>query len=418
MTYRKNKTTGDKRWRIPDQVDAAPFQSCLISSTVSVHTSSASFQETLKEDISLEGSFPPFLSNAAFSANKDYQKNEKSFQTQTLLQTQATCVNYKASLDISLAPQFTDNFVQAVGKMPLVYSSNDPFWLDQWFIQFGTSYSMKVRMGAKAVYQYVMDSNTYFDLVENSVKVTAGAQLSFMKNWGFDVQSSSNYNDYKQFNDAMSQVNSATYVLGVGSQPPLDPNISSGSWTVWLNAVSLFNCLSVVFTMFYTLIPISNLLTRANFPNEPNIMAKQAALTSALKGYCSMLNKCGPPPPTPPPTALPVRKLVSVHVCQWGKSCCDMYGPQWSCGSEGYGYTLLWNDTCQSNLNGLPDPLPNLVRFSNDNSFDTQMCVVWSGGNSVHSSSGTATVWAKVNHFGWSDPVYYVLSLTNTYSSN
>ncbi len=151
-------------------------------------------------------------------------------------------------------------------------------------------------MGASASFQFELTAVSYSNLNSNNVDVSAGASLSFFARFGFDASLSSNYQDYIAFRNAVSM----TTTVGIGAAPPFSTNLSD--WAAWQQKVSAINQDSEPFPIQYGLASLATLLTKDIFPDDPQIVQKQAALGEALENYCGQIVKnCVAPPPPPMP---------------------------------------------------------------------------------------------------------------------
>lgn len=298
LTYNLNNTSRDRRWSVPDQVDATEALSCAFSTDVTSMKSIADYQSSLVQSIAAHVGVSENLWLSAFSANLQYQQVNSEFGTfnsssaNVFVSSGSTCQTYQASFRPFQSLNVTDSFRSGVTQMPTSFSSQTASWFESFFQAFGTSYATSIDMGASAAFQYELTTASYSNLRAGGVDISSGASISFLANFGFDASSSSHYQDFKAFSSAVS----STLSVGIGAAPPVTSNLSD--WAAWQQQVSATNQDSSPFPIQYALTSLAMLFTSDIFPLDAEIKQKQAALTLALDHYCGQIVKnCGPPPP-------------------------------------------------------------------------------------------------------------------------
>ena len=311
LTYNYNCTTADHLWGVPDQIIATADISCDFSSSSSIQTSAQEFQSSLKDSISVgEDISLSFLWKAAFTQNVNYNATTQVIQegNRVLVQSDAVCQTYTAQIPTfsSVQLEVSSYFAAAVKVMssfiPFNVTDAQTFWIP-FFNQFGNAYSTSVNMGAKASYFYEVESSSYAKMQSNGIDIEAGASLSFLGKYGFDVSGSSHYNDYEAFQDAVKSAN--VYLVGVGAAPVVQQGNDTSVWTAWMKEVSALSPTATPAPIYYKLQSIDTLLTSQYFANDTQIAQKQKAVQDALNVYCGqIIPDCAPPAPPKQPPAI------------------------------------------------------------------------------------------------------------------
>jgi hypothetical protein len=294
LTYLQNRTTRDRRWSLPDQVDAREAVSCAFSATSSQMTQSSEYQSTLQKSIKWSAGGSAALWSAAFSGNLEYKTITSEIESAEEIYVSAgsTCQTYIADFKAFTPVNVTQEFRNGVAQMPISFDSpSDHAFFKLFFDSFGTSYASEIQMGAMASYMYSFSTQNYTKMKSQDVNINAAADVAFFAKFGFNAMQSSHYQDYLTFSSNVAK----NFAVGIGAAPPVSSNLKD--WSAWQKEVSAINSDSTPFPMRYTLESIANLLTSDNFPADPSISKKFSALTKALHYYCGVLIKdCGPPP--------------------------------------------------------------------------------------------------------------------------
>jgi len=160
ITRDQNENTGDKRFWIPDNVDAFSCKStCSLSMKAEVLRTESSYKQTLEKsvewDTSVGGSlsFGPFSFGfgAAFGGSHEYQKIHEGYrqdQSQYVFSTATCCLyNFRHSNGGTYST-LDDGFVNHVLDLPLEY---DQAAYGAFVEEYGTHYVKEVTMGSKYV---------------------------------------------------------------------------------------------------------------------------------------------------------------------------------------------------------------------------------------------------------------------------
>ncbi len=129
LTYSQNKTSRDRRWQLPDQVEAEAAVSCAFSSETSTMKRILDYQSALALSISAHVGISVNLWDAAFSANEQFQAVQAQFgssnssSTNVFISAGSTCQTYRAELLSFLPMNITKSFRAAISQMPISFSS-------------------------------------------------------------------------------------------------------------------------------------------------------------------------------------------------------------------------------------------------------------------------------------------------------
>jgi len=283
MSLYQGATTPDGRYQIPFGTAVQQEEACSLSFTggATTFTGSYSYQNSLKVTASVQGGFGPFGS-AAFSANADYQTVDSATSTTTSVFTSASaqCSVYKASLSMPFQPPpLDDNFLLTIANASLNFNPQDPNDFYYNFIgYFGTHVSYVIHMGGSfgRVSQF---SGSQWSSLQNTL-ISSGFSVSVASAFDAMIASGSTLSQsQEQIAQAFSSQTIQQSEFSVGARPP-----SNGSVNEWISQ-ALINPMP----LWYTLIPLHELLTPQFFPQDQNIGIKQKNLFNAMNNYCPML---------------------------------------------------------------------------------------------------------------------------------
>ncbi len=204
-------------------------------------------------------------------------------------------------------PNFNTGFITAVNSLPAIY--NHDGYIN--FIQiYGTHYFYSLIMGARYGYQYKVA--TLVKAQTQNVDITLAASYKAEKSIsGTNIKSIG-----RTANQSFSNEVSDEKIIVVGSRPPT--NAEDGfEWSK--------NVFSNPMPISYTLRPIYELITSANFKTNPKISQISANMRNAsTDNYCQSLLKIGKLTKCAPPNAdkeLP----KTMNGCSLCKSCGGNY---------------------------------------------------------------------------------------------
>jgi len=297
FTWENNDTTSDRRYLVPDNIQALEAKSCGFRSHAATEFGDRSYQQALSTDVSVESEANSWLWKARFSASDDYKKFSQGATQYRRLYTsaRAKCTQYQLSVNYVNSPiNVTSNFAQAVRSLPLV--RNDSAYND-FIINYGTHFTKNVTMGAKMVIRSEFDEVAFSKMEESGLSAEIGAKASFLRfTAGLNAETRTERKRREMF-EASRRTNSSSYL---GSHPPSD-----GKWESWANSTA-----ESPYPVRYVLAPLTKLFTAKFFPDMSliDLNTRRDLLTAAYSRYCSGTVGCG----TPAADRLPVRMSKQV----------------------------------------------------------------------------------------------------------
>jgi outer membrane protein assembly factor BamB len=321
MVYDDGKTSPDGRILVPRGFELEMAVDCLVSSSAHTVHDTHSYQTALNVDASASGG-GGFLVTVQATASVDYSTTASTLgsSTKTQYKNSGVCLAYHAlAVDPALFIfNLTDVFTAGVAGLPSTYDSSA--YLD--FVRdFGTHYTSEMLFGAKFVRTLEFDTADSDNLTAQGVNVQAAVKVDALL---AHVSASANVTWHKQDHDAMNQFTVDRTELYVGLAPtgsfsctsPCSPtDVNTGPWQQ-----ALLSDAGEPMPVQYMLTQLDKLLTTKQFPQDTDILAKQANLAQFLeKDYCGKLASkgCAPPNPlgfwaTEPPTPAPRIGAASV----------------------------------------------------------------------------------------------------------
>ena len=144
-TYKEQRSTADKRFKIPDNVDAMNKVACKYEFSSEALMTMSAYQETLMAKAHLEGSGTYKIVDASFSVSTEYNRVRKKVESnsKTIMKSEAFCTVYGASLNTGTPPDLSQNFIAYVKD--LQERENYLEFLDA----FGTHFIESIDMGAR-----------------------------------------------------------------------------------------------------------------------------------------------------------------------------------------------------------------------------------------------------------------------------
>jgi hypothetical protein len=290
--YTRNITAvfNDQTYAIPDGLSPpTPAKACSYSSSFSAFTtitSAADFQASMQQfSVGASLGFPSIgLGAAAFSGSAVFQSMWKS-QSDVTVSNLATCSVFSAFINTVEMPPLTSEFAGRVAALdPADAASLFTFSRD-----FGTHYVKESVYGGVAYTYTKISEASYQAFNAQGFSYASAAGLMFLGAIGADVSSSNAYAAYQALNASSLEKYSQFFSAPV--PPPAPANVNSPDSSAWLDLIDVGGKYGPATISIPSLAPIVSLLTPQNFPNDPAIAAKAAALLSYLTSqYCVDLN--------------------------------------------------------------------------------------------------------------------------------
>ncbi|CAG0896757.1 unnamed protein product [Darwinula stevensoni] len=174
LSYDSNTWTADGKRLLPDYVESLQYDSCSFAVQSTEITGMESYLQSLSVDVKLEGL--PISGIAMFSGSFDYKNlNNKTLKDHRIfIESVAKQLQFEAA--VQTGARLHSGFVDEVTRLPLDYDEDDYLR----FISFyGTHYSSKVRMGAKAVIRSEFDEVKMSEMHEKGWDLNLAAAGSF-----------------------------------------------------------------------------------------------------------------------------------------------------------------------------------------------------------------------------------------------
>jgi len=316
-SYTRKRLTPDKRFNLPDNVDARSSLDCSLQSEVKEVSGAKSMYESLSTDVGVEGGGWGF----AFSASAAYKSVSASSSAfhKTYVSVKAKCDIYKAFVDSGTASPLKQGFREMVSKLPASADPADrrnPYW--NLIRDFGTHYTKSVNMGSKAVLRSEFEQVKWAQMKSSSLNVKVAAKFSFLAfSGGASVQTDSERKQAQQFESHRSDVSENF----LGARPSSD-----GKWETWLKEAG-----AEPMPFQYKLASVNELLSEAYFPEDKDITSKQWVLYNHLHAYCGVVPDCVPTPTNPSDVGF---QQVSNEETQYGEIQCGPGKVAISCGMD------------------------------------------------------------------------------------
>ena len=258
--------------------------SCLYQSDFSEMGDSASYQHSLRAQASFDEHAGAFGWGESFSASGDYQEqHDESMRHKSIyFSSSSLCEFYTATLPEFAAFNLTSDFRRGVNALPTQVGQDEEV-LIRFVKQFGTHFTSKITMGAKATILFSLDQVAYSSFSSKGFDISAAMKVSFGCFGGFKGHTSVDEHDssYQQF----EKTNKHTIISCVGANgecPLVDGGKPPEDWRAAAQKAPV--------PLTYSLRSVADVLTRDYFDSriEPNISAKQNVLYHFLVNeYCS-----------------------------------------------------------------------------------------------------------------------------------
>ena len=292
FTWATGKRTSDRKYLVPDHIQALQVTSCSYDSLVQKEFGPKGYQNALSADVSVEpDGFWDWLRQAftAFTASIGYKKVKQETKQNHCIYVSARgkCIQYQLSVNYRYESiNVTNAFAKAVSSLPL--SRNDRVY-NNFIRTYGTHFTSKVTMGAKMVVRSEFNEVALTSMEETGFKIEIGAQLSFRFAVGVTIETKLERQQREKFESLRSSY-TASYL---GSHPPSD-----GRWETWAQSTA-----NSPYPVEYELAPLTSVITNKFFPSMPSdeLSIRHHLLTAAYEVYCNGTPGCAIPPPDPVP---------------------------------------------------------------------------------------------------------------------
>jgi hypothetical protein len=235
---------------------------------------SESFVAGASATVSIKGG--PFglgksLFSASFSASASYQKHQQGAQESAGVAAEShalvTCWVLTNEWTSPQGMPLTDAFRKAVAGLPATY---DRAAYLAFIRRFGTHFAADITFGGRAWQSFLMKSSQYQSLESQGTNVSVGASVGF----GTSVSSGTVYSEKDQEQwQQLSQSSESTTVKYFGGS-------DLSTWDTWAATVP-----NDPLPVSMDLKDVADLLSPANFKDDPNIGKKHDAMLQAIPDY-------------------------------------------------------------------------------------------------------------------------------------
>ena len=273
FTYFNHCVTGDKRYSLPDHVQAKPSEACSFDFSSETHDDTASYFNSLKFNVGTDFKF----FGASFSASADYKEvhSFSSFNQATYVSSHCKCESYIANVEYNTAT-LNPAFVKAVHELPTQPDELNTYidFLRYWGTHAITSLTMGGRYGIRST----VSKSNYATMASTGLDIKASAGYSGLLSINTDAYGGDEKEQAQKFENYRKDYQ----VYQIGGKPTLsnDPN----STEAWVRTVS-----DNPLPLQYEMLPLKYFFKEEYFPNDTNISIKHSYLENATTEYCVSL---------------------------------------------------------------------------------------------------------------------------------
>lgn len=271
----------------PDRVDAAYVGVCGFTFASSGLITALDYKKNLQRTMGFNAS----LFNNSFKASDDYKnvqerQNEKRTQ---IVESTGSCSYYEAFLRDKENPmQLSENFrVRIQHKLPPQYDEKVYMSIIE---DFGTHYATTVRMGGTFGQRYEVNAYNYRTMSRNGnsggLGIGIAATTKKAITGGFNYLTEEEIEQSKTF-ESILESRTAFYI---GGRPVADSDNGNLNHRLWQADVE-----ERPLPTSADLQPLFKLLTPQSFPGDQFILNKRQNLETALRRYCTSLQRMNPP---------------------------------------------------------------------------------------------------------------------------
>jgi len=249
FSWEEGHMTSDRKYVVPDYVQALQTKSCSFQSEVSTVTGSESYQDSLSVDVSVDvgGSYGPW--GARFSSSVGYKEVNQGTSEYRRVYTnaRAKCIEYELAVNFRRLPvKVTADFARAVNG--LSFSQNDTAYI-KFINDYGTHVTSRVTMGAKMIIRSSFEQEAWTEMEETGLNVGVAAEVSFMHvaSVGVGVETATEKEQREEF----EQMRSSHLESYLGSHPP-----SNGNKEAWAETAG-----DAPYPVSYKLAPLTAFIT-------------------------------------------------------------------------------------------------------------------------------------------------------------
>ena len=211
-SYEQKLTTEDGNYLIPDGMRATVEASCSFDSNSKEVTGEHSYQESLKQSVSVEGGYNNGIASASFTASVNYQSaNEETVSDKRVVYySNGQCAKYTLTVPSFDTLPLENDFIFGVGR---AYSGEMDWSL--LISRYGTHYVVKETLGGRMVISTSFSLQDIQFLKSNSIDINAGLKASYAE---FSGSVNSGTEKASKFNKATSNMNVIKRYIYIGGE--------------------------------------------------------------------------------------------------------------------------------------------------------------------------------------------------------
>jgi hypothetical protein len=213
FTYKSQQQTDDDSYLIPDDIESTTESSCAFDSNTQEITGAQSYQESLKEAVSVEGGYDNGIAAASFTASVAYKSTQEmtTSQNRIVYFSTGTCEQYTLTAPsyetLPLEKDFILGVTNAYAKI-ILWSS--------FITRYGTHCVIEETLGGRMVISSSFSKKDVQFLKSNEIEIGVGLQASYGPVSG-KVDSTTDM--ASKFTKATSNMNIIKSYIYVGGEP-------------------------------------------------------------------------------------------------------------------------------------------------------------------------------------------------------
>ena len=219
-TYKRNKTSSDGTFLMPDGSNVRRTKSCSVSFKSKSLSTEKSYVESMKVGVEASGGYGGF----SFKANVDYQQRTEEIRTgkSVFVRIESTCNMYKGTVDQSIPPKLHPSFISQVKELAkrLKKKKLKDSHLVDFVERFWTHFITDALFGAIYGMEYHFSQESYQQMKEEGVNIKVSAEYAGLFIAGVSASSETNRKDAEKFEKESKD----KFIYSYGTQIPKDGN--------------------------------------------------------------------------------------------------------------------------------------------------------------------------------------------------
>jgi hypothetical protein len=270
--YNQTTTRNGILWNYPYGTAVLSASSCSFESNSMIIESLWGVEDLIKTQVTVGGQF--YFASFGFSSTVSWFEKQILEQRNVLINAHTNCDWWKVSLQYSVRPALSNDFVQSVLMLPPTYNSESDHKAYKKFIHsgFGSHYITQMILGGRSQQQLHTSEANYRHVVSNGFNL----QQDMAVKWHLEFKEEINFNYNKTEYEEFSKIFTGNSIQALGGNPILVP----GNFTAWKDSIQ-----DDPVPTWYYLEPLETVLTPENFPQDKRISEKAANFKTAVNDY-------------------------------------------------------------------------------------------------------------------------------------